>query len=471
MVFSSFKARIKPLVVTRIKPLIDKADRWLLSPPKTFLEHLRQNLVIGLAIILFLSVAQNTEFVKHTREQSLDWLIQINRGLAPSEGKNSRPFVFYDIDEKTYELWGEPFHIPRDKLAQLISVAAKSHPAQIIVDVELDRPSGADDVPLVDALRKLEADSGGSPLIIVKGFKLRDAAGAQPYLEARTSFMGKEFLAAKKVRSASPIFEVEQDGQVRYWRPWQSACDVHGKPFLIPSVQLSTLAMVSGPEAVNNLDTLLAQHKPPDCWSQVTVSETLMLGTQSFHLDQNGFSQRILFSFPWRLRDDEIRPEVSFRGVASKALQVIPAYTVTEGGRSVLAPAGHIAVIGASFRDSRDLFETPLGLMPGSLILINAIESMVQHGQLRSPPLWVQLLSGSILLLFVSALYMRFPSLLGTVVSTIAIVIILVPLSMVFYRYGIWLDAIVPIIAIKGFNMIEQYREKKRGRTNVRSEV
>jgi len=50
-------------------------------------------------------------------------------------------------------------------------------------------------------------------------------------------------------------------------------------------------------------------------------------------------------------------------------------------------------VIGASFAESRDRHLTPLGEMPGTLVLINAIQSLYQHGELTAPPLWVKLLS------------------------------------------------------------------------------
>jgi CHASE2 domain-containing sensor protein len=176
-------------IPARLRPLVDQFDQWLFSPPKSYAAHLRQNLVIGLVIILLLSLVQEIEFVKVTRDQSIDWLIKINRGLPVAEGKAFRPFVFYDIDEKTYELWGEPFHIPREKIARLIDVAAKSQPAVIVVDVELDRTSGPEDIKIVESLRKLEADKSGPTVIVVKGFKLKEPNDAQPYLVARSLFL------------------------------------------------------------------------------------------------------------------------------------------------------------------------------------------------------------------------------------------------------------------------------------------
>jgi CHASE2 domain-containing sensor protein len=233
---------------------------------------------------------------------------------------------------------------------------------------------------------------------------------------------------------------------------------------LIPSVQLVALAAIAGQQGKIDLDDKLVANRPKNCWDDVIAPVLLTLGAQKFHLDRDAFSQRILYSFPWRLRDDEIRPEVKFGGSVTKLLNIVPAYTVTEGDREVSAPKGHIAVIGSSFRESRDIFETPLGAMPGGLILINAIHSLMQHGQLTAPPLWLQLLSGALLMVIVSAIFMRFSSMWGSILAMVAIVVMLVPLSMYFYRYGIWLDFALPVIAVKGFSMFEQYRVDKKSK-------
>lgn len=48
--------------------------------------------------------------------------------------------------------------------------------------------------------------------------------------------------------------------------------------------------------------------------------------------------------------------------------------------------AGRVVGIGASFAESRDRHLTPLGEIPGALVLINAMQSLYRHGELTAPP-------------------------------------------------------------------------------------
>jgi CHASE2 domain-containing sensor protein len=449
------------MIRNRLRGIGGSAKRWLLSPPTTLAAHLRQNLTIGLAIIVLLFLAQDLAVVRDARDKSLDWLIRINHGLAPAAGAHARPVVFYDIDEQTYTRWNEPFHIPRAKLARLIDAAAAGRPAALVIDIELDRAAGPEDQLLLDSLRRATASNPAMALIVVKSFRARQDGDGAPYLQARRSFLDQAD-PAPAYHPASPVFERDDDGQVRRWRIWQGACDERGKPMLIPSVQVLVLAALNGPAAFERLQQALAEARPEACAASGKRAAPVDLGAHVLQVDRDRFSQRILYTFPWQMRDGEARAEIAFGGRPTKLLDIVPAYTITEGDRRLTLAPGHLAVIGASYGDARDLAETPLGTMPGSLVLINAIESLLLHGQLSTPPLWLQLLSGSVMLVAVSLIFMRFTSLLGTLVATAVIIVLLVPLSMLFYRYGVWIDFAVPVIAVKGFTMIEEYRERLR---------
>jgi hypothetical protein len=54
-------------------------------------------------------------------------------------------------------------------------------------------------------------------------------------------------------------------------------------------------------------------------------------------------------------------------------------------GASADPVRGRVVVIGASFEDSRDLHETPVGTLPGALVMLDAIKSLNQFGPLHGP--------------------------------------------------------------------------------------
>ena len=132
-----------------------------------------------------------------------------------------------------------------------------------------------------------------------------------------------------------------------------------------------------------------------------------------------------------------------------------------------------IVVIGGSYADGRDIHLTPLGSMPGPLILINAIHSLLQYEEIESVSLWQKLLLQALLIILISVfslgltrsqLVRRFIQWtirrLGFVALFIfgifagafsgAIVILLVlPFAVILLRYGIWLDFVIPLLLVQ----------------------
>lgn len=440
----------------------------IFPPPTTLWQHLQQNLIIGMLVVLLITIFQNTEFVHKHRELSLDWLMKMYSGTATIEDRAAFPFVFYDIDEKTHEAWGEPLFVPRQKLASLITVALQQQPSVLVIDVELLHAS-SEDTELQKVLNTHATLEGPTTLIFVRGFK-KASDTDKPYLTARDSFLDKILPQTSRQVWASPLFELDPDGQIRRWKFWQSACSSAGKPTTVPSVQLAALAILSGPAARQALDNMVAEITPSNCHlAPRTSNHPLPLGSQIFSIATDVFGQRVFFSLPWQLAKDETRPEIRFNGQNIRLLNIVPARAVTEGGMRPEFPLGHVAVIGASHQDARDTHATPLGSMPGSLILINAIHSLVQHGQIHSPPLWVQLPTAALLLIAVSFVFIKFPSLKGAIISLLGTLIVLAPASLYLFRYGIWLDFALPLIAIKLFQIAMQYHRQHMDRKGLQT--
>lgn len=62
----------------------------------------------------------------------------------------------------------------------------------------------------------------------------------------------------------------------------------------------------------------------------------------------------------------------------------------------------YVVIIAASHADGRDFYQTPMNLMPGTLVIANEPLLLVAHGTLRAPGLWETLLVAGLLIALMS---------------------------------------------------------------------
>lgn len=108
-----------------------------------------------------------------------------------------------------------------------------------------------------------------------------------------------------------------------------------------------------------------------------------------------------------------------------------------------------IVVIGASYKDSCDYHVTPLGRMPGALVLVNSIDSLLSVGILQPVNPWLEGMAVFVVLCAVSAIFALFPTSWAATAMVVVIMIFMVPIS--FYLlggHGFWVDITAPIIGI-----------------------
>ncbi len=122
---------------------------------------------------------------------------------------------------------------------------------------------------------------------------------------------------------------------------------------------------------------------------------------------------------------------------------------------------GAIVVIGVSRTESYDLRRTPIGEMPGALVMLNSIDSMLRFGLLRSPSLWIMIPLMGMLIVLVAFVYARWDSVVGTLIATIGGVFVFWVLSYWFFKYGIWLNFALPVIGIQIHRIVKSREEKQ----------
>jgi len=98
--------------------------------------------------------------------------------------------------------------------------------------------------------------------------------------------------------------------------------------------------------------------------------------------------------------------------------------------------------------------------MPGALIIVNATKSLASFGQITEPPAVVRWSVELLLIIGTALAFSRLGSALGTVICTLAIVTLLIPLSFYFFKFGVWVDFALPLLAM-GLHLILESFEKK----------
>lgn len=420
-----------------------------------FRRHFIGNCVIGIVIAVLLHVMHNSSLISQTENWAMDSMMFLNqetRRMAMGASQNKPlPLSFIDIDEDTYRTWEEPFHIPRDKLLQLIQFAADGGAKAIIVDIELAKASN-NDVDLLAFLQQYNENL--PPLFLLRNFYPKSKFTNQQDFQVRPSMLDK-FVVANNIYWVQPMFKRSTyDQVVRYWHLLALGC-LNDRPVVIPSFQLLLDAYLNASDGLQTITNQLNELSPQSCadieQAENSLSGELFYADKKIKLDREAhqrIGERIIYTLPWKKRTTD---EFRYR----------PAYKITESNKPLSNSAvnNRIVVIGASFRDSRDLYQTPLGEMPGAMIILNAIKSLHLFGQITQPRPIVKWILELGLIVLIGWAFARFSSFYGTIVSGIVIIITLLPVSFYFFKYGLWVDFAIPLLGMQFHQFVAQYEE------------
>jgi len=450
-----------PLIARGLSPVVGRFMQWLQGGRAVSgrvwrrFSHFQQNILIGVLIAVALHLAHNTVWVRDVEDWAMDWMnrLQVDTGLLAAE-PGRVGYTFIDMDEAAFAAWDEPYHVPRDRLLQLIRYAAEGGAASIVVDVDLSRGGvvPAADQALQHYLAAYPADA--PPLILMRTFAADNpASGGLPGLR-HTYFDAA--ITSPAIHWAQPHFEVDSgDRAIRRWRLVEAGC-LNGVATWLPSPQLlTTLLLESAAATWPAVAQRLAAATAADCSGQAMpqagAAGTLRLAGRDLNLFAGGARQRVIYSVSDRLP----------LGAEALDYRRLPAGLITG---SATPPAsdpvqGRVVVIGASYQASHDVHRTPVGDMPGALIILNAIKSLQQFGQLQGPPVWIKAVIEGALILLMAWAFARFSSIGGVLLTGVGVAVVLVPVSFYVFRHGIWVDLAAPILGMQLHQMWAKFEE------------
>ncbi|SLM48671.1 putative Membrane protein [Nitrospira japonica] len=477
--------------------------RWRRFPP--FLQHLVKSLGIGVMAALLLHAARPyVPGLAGAETAATDWAIKFWQDRLDTARAAEERFVFLDIDEATHRSWGEPLFVPRDKLLSLIQFAVDAPAKLLVVDIELTkhvplsvRQAGSDAAPGTSAssdgpdeilaayLRRYSERAGAagtatptpaSPpmhILIARtiGLPLRTETAAPaetletssgPLREERPSELLENIVERSTVLHwASPLSDRDDDGLVRNWRLFEPTC-LNRSPHAVPSVALLSWGILRRPQlsqeafSPREFQTELQsrfsplpqacgeaapEHSaaPANSW---TLHDDVLAKPVTLSTKPSDLEQRIFYKF---------HPSTSLAGQLSR----ISARLITEheAGRPLSREwvAGKIVVIGTSFEFGKDMHATPIGDMPGAVVVINQINALMEFGQFQEVSRSIRW-TGLLLLIAVFSLsFSLFTKTWGARVSTLVVNAVLLPLSLWLFQYGWWLDLVFPLFVLQAY--------------------
>ena len=296
------------------------------------------------------------------------------------------PLSFVDYDDSAMRRLGYPALIPHGSVALILERIAPARPKAVVLDIDISRHWNPAQSPrLAEVLRKL-AGSGAHIMLV------RPPAGEISDLSQEglrvPAFAPSPFDSIvdpnPRMQWTSGRTAVSDDEVVRRFPLLVQGCR-GATPVVYPSPQLAALLWMRSPGtglAKREFQRVAAASKPRCGDSPVsgTVPARLRFETGANALAINtDEAARIDFTLSWPVKGDQ-----PFIAPAETLLQ---SRVETDLGWA----SGGIVVIGASATDRNDMHMTPLGRMPGSFIVINAIRSWLQFGPQESGGFWVGL--------------------------------------------------------------------------------
>ncbi|RDH84093.1 MAG: hypothetical protein DIZ80_08145 [endosymbiont of Galathealinum brachiosum] len=418
-------------------------------------KSITRNILIGIFLVILMQYNKDLSLVKAQQEIGMDFMMQISAGTSVPDGIT--PYVMLDIDSKTYRSWDEPVLTPHDKLIKLINYSVKGGAVITIVDIDVSVTSERDSTELSKyfvSLAEYLSTSKSQHVFLMKTFKERIDGESPQYRLQRSSELDEIVSSSDYIHWTSPLFELDTDMTVRRWRLVEKTC-FNNTPVIIPSAQLLAYALK------NETDTGVIYKKlsgflPDNCkeW-QGLVSDSIKFGDATVNLNSDKVLKRIIYEMPWSYQGDYAYPYTS---VVQNGNEVsVPLFTALSAGiiaNSTSSVDASIVnnrnvIIGASYPGSRDVYSTPLGLMPGSVIVLNSLHSLISYGDIKPVSTWMILLVNIILISIITCLYSFISPIAASLVSGLLTAIVILPAGMLLFKDGIWLDFAVPLIVVQ----------------------
>lgn len=264
---------------------------------------------------------------------------------------------------------------------------------------------------------------------------------------------------------ASSLIERDEDGVLRDWRLFEPTC-LKQEANAVPSVALLAWALLRKPQlsdvpfSVHRFRTELQRRfSPPAGYCRAASNDAVLSSERttgrSWRLGDPVLNKSLVLSTKPTNLEHRIFYKYHPGSVQADWYSRVRASLVTDPQPSRPLSTewlmGKVVVIGASFATANDAHATPLGEMPGALVVVNEINALLEFGQIQemgARTKWAVLLA---LIVAFSLSFSYFTKTWGTRVARLLVNAILVPVSLWFFQYGWWLDVVFPLLVLQAY--------------------
>ena len=469
-------------------------------------KRLRINAAFATAVVVALHLVHpyNIPWLVEKEDAAMDSVMRLFRNLPTGKHEDHEDaFVLVEADQDAYEEWKQPFYFDRKRVAGLINEVARGKPKMIIVDIDLstgdkdtvtceDKDGVEDPGPCyVDSTKELKSaiekydeiedrdeKEPIPPLILVRTLApFSEGRPDSKLLPQRKSFLDDEVREAPSVFWASPHFQQDSDYRIRRWHLWMPTCTDEVMSVL-PSVQLlaQRLLLKEPGSYEEKYESLINKQLMPiaakrfasevnQCSRRDDADPSDVVDSIKTTLEINGdfiidlateelLSQRLIYRIPYDT-EEFARPNVDINGRSAPVLDRISARHFFDGADPNLTDRvdselfeDRIVIIGGTFRETRDWHTTPAGEMPGVMVIVNAIDSLGNHGQFHSPGILLKLLLAAVSVLVISVSFALFDNLFAKVICLVLIMVIAQPVAFWLFPDGAWLNVALPAMVM-----------------------
>jgi len=339
--------------------------------------RLRTSFIVGLAALILLGGFGQRIIEGFESFNDADRLAALTLVMS-GVPEDARPVTLLDVDDATRTAWGAMPVTPHAALALLIDEARRNDAAAIVVDFDLTSEIAGTppDAALAALLQSYPA--AAPPLMLVRkiGFA-RDSGGIRAAEASPTPY--DEAAAGKpNIAWITTLNDISTDRAVRKIRLWQSVCDgASGTAY--PSAALVTAALLqSSARHAGDLAAFLADRVAEDC-GRATVNPPAWPP-----------AAEAAAAIPYVIAGTG-KNSFLFRRIAAGRLATYENGIAATAGEIDRDPfAGRVVLLGATHAASGDFYETPLGTMPGVLILANSIVQAKALVETPPVPVWTR---------------------------------------------------------------------------------
>lgn len=282
--------------------------------------------------------------------------------------ESALPVTFLDVDDSTRTAWGATGVTPHAALAALVQQAADNGAAAILVDFDLTQET---DEHLAALLRNYPVEA--PDLMLVRNIRFaRGTASDENPLQAaaaKTTAYDGEVTGKTNIHWVTTLNDIGKDRAVRRIKLWQTVCD-GASGIAYPSAALVTAAL---PNHKADLATFLGNRVAAECG----VTTVAAAGWPPV--------RDAVAQLPFVFADTKETTSlfrIRVNGRDTVALRRISAGMLVSHANGLAQAAGEIdrdpfearaVILGASYADNDDVYETPFGSMPGALVLANSV--------------------------------------------------------------------------------------------------